>query len=144
MRSQIDYCFALKENVVSNRIRLWKYFFGGFEHFDDFQRVFNECTNNNECLVIDNTVKSNELSDMIFWYKADVAVSPYKLGDSKLWKTHRAYYRTPEELEKVRSDNLLALPTKNDRRITHIAKLNKNSEEDEAPQYNEQHLNGSE
>jgi hypothetical protein len=30
-----------------------------------------QCTNNYECLVIDNTSSSNSLTDQVFWYKAE-------------------------------------------------------------------------
>ena len=36
LRSQVDYCFCLRENIVSNKMKLWKFFFGGFANFDDF------------------------------------------------------------------------------------------------------------
>ena len=125
LRSQVDYCFALRENIVANRIKLWKYFFGGFENFDDFCNVFSACTSNNECLVIDNTVKSNNLSDMVFWYKAKFDIEPYVLGDRKLWYTHYKYYRTDEEMEDIKKDQGDVYQTsgsKKDNRITHISK----------------------
>lgn len=120
LRSQCDYVFALRENIVSNRTKLWKYFFGGFENFDDFCNVFNQCTSNNECLVIDNTVKSNELQDMIFWYRANIDIPPYLLGDRKLWHAHYKFYRNEEEMEKIRQENAAVLNKK--ARITHVAK----------------------
>lgn len=121
LRSQIDYCFALRENIVANRVKLWKYFFGGFEHFEDFCNVFSACTANNECLVIDNTVKSNDISDMIFWYKADLNVGSFLLGDRKLWLAHYKYYRSDEEMERLAREKETAVKDKNNR-ITSICK----------------------
>ena len=99
LRSQIDYVFALRENIVSNRVKLYKYFFGGFETYDDFSGVFSECTSDNECLVIDNTVKSNRVSDMVFWYKADIGLPKYHIGSRKIWRLHNRYYHTEDELQ---------------------------------------------
>lgn len=70
--------------------------------------------------VIDNTVKSNELQDMIFWYRANIDVPPYLLGDRKLWHAHYKFYRNEEEMEKIRQENAAVLNKK--ARITHVAK----------------------
>ncbi|MAA78244.1 MAG: hypothetical protein CL916_03215 [Deltaproteobacteria bacterium] len=102
LRSQIDYCFCLREPVVANRIKLWKYFFGGFETFDDFSLTYSQCTSDNECIAIDNTVKSNELEDFIFWYKANINMAPYKLGGPSFWKAHSTFYYTDEEMDEMR------------------------------------------
>ena len=37
-----------------------------------FCKVMDACTENYECLVLDNTVKSNRIQDCVFWYKATV------------------------------------------------------------------------
>ena len=121
LRSQVDYCFALRENIISNKIKLWKFFFGGFNNFDDFCSVFDACTENNECIVIDNTVKSNNVSDMVFWYKAEFELPKYSLGDQKLWLLHHKYYRTDEEMDKLRQ-NQPGNPKNTKSRITHISK----------------------
>lgn len=122
LRSQVDYCFALRENIVSNRVKLWKYFFGGFENFEDFCSVFTACTSNNECMVIDNTVKSNNISDMIFWYKANINIGSYILGDRKLWYAHYKYYRTDEEMDNYQDTSGDPCDNKKSNRITHVSK----------------------
>ena len=43
-----------------------------------------QCTENYECLVIDNNAKSNQLRDQIFWYKAE-SHPPFKLGSKEFW-----------------------------------------------------------
>jgi hypothetical protein len=43
-----------------------------------------QCTENFECLVIDNNVKSNKLHDQIFWYKAQEH-GDFKLGSKEFW-----------------------------------------------------------
>lgn len=122
LRSQVDYCFALRENIVANRVKLWKYFFGGFENFDDFCTVLTECTSNNECLVIDNTVKSNNLEDMIFWYKADIDIPPYIMGDRRLWSVHHSYYRPDGEEEAIQKISKSNRITEVDKKITSVEK----------------------
>ena len=70
-RTNIDYVFALRENVKTNQKKLYEYFFGVFPKFSQFQEVFDQYTNNYECLVLDNTAKSCEIEDCIFWYRAE-------------------------------------------------------------------------
>ena len=105
LRSQIDYCFCLREPIISNRLKLWKYFFGGFSQFQDFCSVFDTCTSNNECLVIDNTIKSNDLADFISYYKADINLPPYRLGMPQIWKLHQRFYYTEDEIEELRKQH---------------------------------------
>jgi hypothetical protein len=44
-----------------------------------------QCTENYECLVINNNVKSNKLHDQIFWYKAE-SHTDFKLGSKEFWE----------------------------------------------------------
>jgi hypothetical protein len=41
-----------------------------FPTFESFCGVLDACTDNYECLVIDNATRSNNLEDLVFWYKA--------------------------------------------------------------------------
>ena len=40
--------------------------------FEMFCQVMDQCTENFECLVVNNNAKSNKLEDQVFWYKADL------------------------------------------------------------------------
>ena len=62
LRANIDYVFILRENIIQNREKIYKNFFGIFPTFDMFNQVMNSCTENYECLVLDNTVKSNKIA----------------------------------------------------------------------------------
>jgi len=44
-----------------------------------------QCTENYECLVINNNSKSNKLTDQIFWYKAE-SHPTFKLGSKEFWE----------------------------------------------------------
>ena len=107
LRSQIDYVFALKENIISNRVKLWKYFFGMFQSFDDFCLVLDKCTQNYECLVLDNTVNSTSIHDCIYWYRATpVNDKDFRLGKPVFYtltdhmKRENEIYGESEEEEK--------------------------------------------
>jgi energy-coupling factor transporter ATP-binding protein EcfA2 len=80
LRAQVDYIFALKDNSIANKTKLWKLFFGCFSSFDDFLAVFERCTQNFECLVLDNTVQSTSITDCIFWYKAATDLPAFQVG----------------------------------------------------------------
>ena len=67
LRANVDYVFILRENIIQNREKLYKSFFGIFPSFDMFCKVMDACTENYECLVLDNTVKSNKIQDCVFW-----------------------------------------------------------------------------
>jgi hypothetical protein len=70
LRTNVDYIFILRENYVSNRKRLYEHYAGMFPTFEMFCQVMDQCTENYECLVINNNAKSNKLTDQVFWYKA--------------------------------------------------------------------------
>ena len=91
LRTNIDYIFILRENIVSNRKRLWEHYAGMFPTFEMFNQVMNQCTENYECLVIHNNAKSNKLEDQVFWYKASPH-DEFKIGASEFWRHHNNLY----------------------------------------------------
>ena len=80
LRSQIDYVFCLKESIMANRIKLWKYFFGMFTTFEDFEACMSRCTAGYEAMVLDNTAQSVSIQDCVSWYKAESSNEPFRLG----------------------------------------------------------------
>ncbi len=93
LRANVDYIFILRENVLQNREKLYKSFFGIFPTFDMFNQVMTACTENYECLVLDNTSKSNKIEDCVFWYKAALRKN-FKIGSPQLWNFHKKNYNT--------------------------------------------------
>ena len=71
LRTNIDYVFILREPYLANRKRIYENYAGMFPTFESFSQVMDQCTENYECLVINNNAKSNKLQDQIFWYKAE-------------------------------------------------------------------------
>ena len=84
LRTNVDYVFILRENIWSNRKRLYDHYAGMFPTFEMFCQVMDQCTENYECLVINNNAKSNKLEDQVFWYKADDHAD-FKLGGAEYW-----------------------------------------------------------
>ena len=85
LRTQIDYVFILRENLINNRKRIYENYAGMFPTFDVFCQVMDQCTENYECLVIHNNAKSNRLEDQVFWYKAEPHCS-FRIGAGEFWK----------------------------------------------------------
>ena len=85
LRTNIDYVFILREPYIANRKRIWENYAGMFPTFESFCQVMDQCTENFECLVINNNSKSNKLQDQIFWYKAQ-SHTGFKLGSKEFWE----------------------------------------------------------
>ena len=98
LRTNIDYVFILRENYVSNRKRLYEHYAGMFPSFEIFCQVMNQCTENFECLVINNNAKSNKLEDQVFWYKADEH-DAFILGAPEFWDHHSHHYDHQQEVD---------------------------------------------
>jgi AAA+ ATPase superfamily predicted ATPase len=85
LRTNIDFVFILREPYIANRKRIWENYAGMFPTFESFCQVMDQCTENFECLVINNNAKSNKLQDQIFWYKAQNH-SNFRLGSKEFWE----------------------------------------------------------
>ena len=89
LRSNIDYVFILREPVAANRKRIYENYAGMFYTLNAFNQVMDQCTQNYECLVINNNTKSNSLLDQVFWYKAE-GRPPFRLGSKEYWERSAA------------------------------------------------------
>jgi hypothetical protein len=85
LRTNIDYVFILREPYIANRKRIYENYAGMFPTLESFCQVMDQCTENYECLVINNNSKSNKLQDQVFWYKAD-AHNDFRLGSKEFWE----------------------------------------------------------
>ena len=85
LRTNIDYVFILREPYISNRKKIYENYAGMFPTFESFCQVMDQCTENFECLVINNNAKSNKLNDQIYWYKAEDHKN-FKLGSKEFWE----------------------------------------------------------
>jgi len=91
LRTNIDYVFILRENIVSNRKRIYDHYAGMFPTFDMFCSTMDQCTENFECLVICNNAKSNKIEDQVFWYKAD-SHPEFRMGPDDVWDYSNSNY----------------------------------------------------
>jgi hypothetical protein len=107
LRTNIDYVFILRENYIANRKRIYENYAGMFPTFEAFCQVMDQCTENYECLVINNNSKSNKLNDQVFYYKAD-AHNDFRLGSKEFWELSKGL---PDEDQEEQYD-----PTKTKKR----------------------------
>jgi hypothetical protein len=96
LRTNIDYVFILREPYIGNRKRIYENYAGMFPTFESFCQVMDQCTENFECLVINNNAKSNKLHDQIFWYKAQTH-GPFKLGAKEFWEMSKDIHSDDDE-----------------------------------------------
>ncbi len=83
LRANIDYVFIFKNNIIKEREKIYNHYAGIFNDFSTFCAVMDNCTENYECVVIDNKVQSNRLEDQVKWYKAKDA--DFKMCTPELW-----------------------------------------------------------
>ena len=88
LRSNCDYIIACREQILSNRERLYKHFFGQFASLDSFNKAFSACTNNYEVMVLKNDVQSNDIEDCVFWWKAELDLPRFRVGAEAMWPLH--------------------------------------------------------
>jgi hypothetical protein len=100
LRSNFDYIFLLGEDFITNRKKLYDHYAGMFPSFDSFQQVFSQVTDNYGCMVINNRLRTSDITKKVFWYKAKEIVEPFQIGAKKFRKFHEKnfdpeYYKKP-------------------------------------------------
>jgi hypothetical protein len=105
LRTNIDYVFILREPYIANRKRIYENYAGMFPTFESFCQVMDQCTENFECLVINNNSKSNKLQDQVFWYKAD-AHNDFRLGSKEFWELSKQINDDDDDGEQYDPNNV--------------------------------------
>jgi hypothetical protein len=98
LRTNVDYVFILREPYMSNRKRIFENYGSAFPSFEFFCQIMDQCTQNYECLVINNNTQSNKLEDAIFWYKAEMHTD-FKIGAPEFWAHSAALMKEKGEDE---------------------------------------------
>jgi hypothetical protein len=63
-----------------------------FPSFEFFCQIMDQCTQNYECLVIDNTSQSSKIEDCVFWYKAEIHPD-FRIGAAEFWAHSAQHYK---------------------------------------------------
>lgn len=91
VRCNTDYIFVFNDPILANRKRFYDHYFGIFKSFADFQAVYQSCTADHECLVLDNTVQASDPQECVFWYKSETH-KPFRIGAPEYWRFHKKSY----------------------------------------------------
>jgi hypothetical protein len=86
LRENIDYTFILRQFSLRNRKLLYENFASIFPTFEMFCQVLDSVTDNYCCMVVDNTVQSNLLQDVVYWYKAPLDIPPFRMCAEEYWE----------------------------------------------------------
>jgi hypothetical protein len=111
-RTNIDYTFLLKNNNTADREKIYKHYAGVFPSREMFDSVMDTCTEDHNCLVIDNTSTSNKLEDQVFFYKAKDN-GPFKICSKKIWELNNDKYN-----QDVSFNNSNSYTTKKNTKLT--------------------------
>lgn len=90
-RTNIDFTFILKNNNESDREKIYKNYAGMFPSREIFNHVLDACTEDNHCLVIDNTTTSNKIEDQVFIYKASPHDN-FRICSDEAWRRSNEKY----------------------------------------------------
>ena len=99
LRTNVDYVFIMREPSPSNRRRIFDNFGSAFPSFEFFCQIMDQCTQNYECLVVDNNTQSSKLEDTIFWYKAEIHNADFHIGAPEFWRHSDDYFAGKDEDE---------------------------------------------
>ena len=91
LRTNADYVYVLKQNADKNKRSLYENFFGALDKPKDFSTVLDACTQNYQCLVLDNTIPTTIIPNICFWYKAKFG-RRFRLGCPELWAYHKKWF----------------------------------------------------
>jgi hypothetical protein len=99
VRAQCDWVFISKNAIRDDQVKLFKAFGGILGSFPVFQKVLESCTSNYSALVINASSPSMNISDCVFYYKAEWGKPKARMFRPIFWKlsdmVERGTYKTP-------------------------------------------------
>jgi hypothetical protein len=97
LRVNIDWVFICRETKKIEKEKLHKYYAGIFPHFDMFNQIFNRCTKNKRCMVIDSLSESELIEDQVFWFHAELHES-FRICYDDFWENNEQYLKQRMQL----------------------------------------------
>ena len=91
LRTQFNYIFILGEDNAASRKKLHDHWCGVIPSFSMFETIFMQTTANYGCLVVNNRIKSTDLTKKIFWFRAK-EIPNFKIGSIEYKKYHDDNY----------------------------------------------------
>lgn len=93
IRGNVDLLFAFGTTSGNEREKLWKEYFAMFTNYKAFCQVFEACTQQYECIVLDTRQAAKQPLDSVFYYKAKMIKEPFKVGRSIFWRLSDHYFQ---------------------------------------------------
>lgn len=90
LRVNIDWVFICRETKKIEKDKLHKYYAGIFPSYDMFNQIFNRCTGQKRCMVINSLSESDKIEDQVFWYHADLH-NNFRLCYDDFWENNEYY-----------------------------------------------------
>jgi hypothetical protein len=88
IRTNVDVVFILREPNIRNRMILYNNYASCIPSFSIFCEIMDFITVDYTALVINNASISNDWTDNVFYYKAKVPPSDFKMGSKAFWEYH--------------------------------------------------------
>ena len=94
VRMALDYLFAYKNDSRAGRKAIFDEFFSGvFKKPKVFDDVLNESTKDYKCLVKDSTVPTSNVEECVFYFRAQLHLPTFQIGDAIYLGYHRMFYQ---------------------------------------------------
>lgn len=98
IRANCDFVFIFAEMRVKYRLRIYDNWASVIPTFEAFNAIMDIVTEDHGVLVIHLTSNSKELSEQVFYYKADIH-EDFRLCDSMLWQEQDQRQMNDDELD---------------------------------------------
>jgi hypothetical protein len=98
IRTNVDGTFILRETNLKNRRSLHENYAGVIHDFSQFCDIMDQLTDDYTALYIDNQVRSNDITECVFYYKATPVPDGFKFGCQDYWDHCHARYN-PEYVD---------------------------------------------
>jgi hypothetical protein len=92
IRGNVDLLFAFGTTSGNEREKLWKEYFAMFSTYKNFCQVFEACTQQYECIVLDTRQAAKHPTDSVFYYKAKIIKDPFMVGRPIFWQLSKYYF----------------------------------------------------
>lgn len=85
LRENIDFSFILRNTTLRNRRILYDNYASIFPTFELFCNVFDSLSDDFHCMVINNLTQSNQINDVVFWYRAPLELPEFRMCSEEVW-----------------------------------------------------------
>jgi energy-coupling factor transporter ATP-binding protein EcfA2 len=84
IRGNVDFVFALQDNIVSNRQKIYEHFGGIFDDFHAFDQVMKTCTVSTDAMVLNQTKRSYDWTQVVSYFGAKPGIR-FRVGQPEDW-----------------------------------------------------------